>query len=103
MKNKLDSIFIIGVLIIALLAGIIDAIYWHDIDTGGFPVYTCISIYVSYAFWVGLLIYYFSTKEKHESKPDYASITMFFGLAFIHVFFAAIGLISSNVILNLFN
>lgn len=101
-KNKLDSIFTIGIILIALIGGIIDGVYWHGVSEGGFPVYSCMSAFVSYAFWIGLLIYYFITKEHQECKPKYVSISMYFGLAFIHIFIAALGLIVSTSILNMF-
>lgn len=95
--NKLNRIFYIGILLIALIAALIDV--FCDI---GFPFYSCASIYVSYAFWIALLIYYSNTKEKQETKPDYTSVSMFFCLPFIHIFFVGIGLIASALILNLF-
>ena len=62
MKNskmhKIDFIFFIGIIIIALLGGLTDYLCWKDYEgSGGFPVYSCLSIFASYALWIILLIY----------------------------------------------
>ena len=47
--NKLDLIFVVGIGVIAILGALIDVFYWKDVEYGGFPVCSCISIYASYA------------------------------------------------------
>ena len=54
---KIDLIFIVGIVIIAILGGVIDGFYWKGVSEGGFPVYTIMSICGSYAFWIILFIY----------------------------------------------
>ena len=38
--HKLDLIFIVGIIVIGLLGGLIDGVYWKDVE-GGFPVFSC--------------------------------------------------------------
>ena len=101
--HKIDLIFIVGIIIIGILGALIDGFYWKDIAYGGFPVFSCISIFASYSLWIILLIYSsFKYKEKQD-KPRYVRWYMYFLLPFLHIAFILIGLILSSFIINLFN
>ena len=52
MKNKkmhkLDKIFIIVFISIGLISGFIDGFAWRDVEEGGLPVFTFLSIIPEY-------------------------------------------------------
>ena len=105
MKNnkihKIDLIFIIGIIAIAMLGGSTDAFYWKDYEgVGGFPVYCCMSIFGSYALWIILLIYSSITYKEPELKPKYVKWYMYFVLPFFHIIFAMIGMGLTNFIIK---
>lgn len=99
--NKLDLIFIVGIGIIGIIAGMIDGFSWKDVEYGGFPVVSCMSIFASYALWIILLIYSFSRYIKKEDKPKYVRGIMYFVLPFLHIIFVIIGFIVSGLIINI--
>lgn len=107
MKNskmhKIDKIFIIGIGIIAILGALIDAFYWKDVEYGGFPVFSCVSIFASYALWIILLIYSSLKYKEKQDKPQYVKWFMYFLLPFLHIAFIIVGLIGGNLLINLFN
>lgn len=96
--NKLDLIFIIGEAIIGLGGAFID-VYQRVVN---FPVYSIISIYVSYAFLVLLLILSATKFKDAEKKPSLVRWYMILLLPYLHIFFVAIGLICWRLILPLF-
>jgi len=101
--NKLDLIFVVGIGVIAILGALIDVFYWKDVEYGGFPVYSCMSIYASYALLIILLVYSsFKHKEKQD-KPEYVRWFMCFILPFLHIAFIIVGFIIGNLFINLFN
>lgn len=101
--HKIDLIFIVGIGIIAILGALIDGFYWKDVEYGGFPVFSCMSIFVSYALWIILLIYSsFKYKEKQD-KPEYVRGFVFFLLPFLHITFIVFGLLIGSLLINMFN
>ena len=101
--HRLDLIFIVGIGVIAILGALIDGFYWKDVEYGGFPVFSCMSIFVSYALWIILLIYSsFKYKEKQD-KPKYVRWFMYFILPFLHIAFIIVGLLIGSILINLFN
>lgn len=101
--NKIDLIFIVGIGIIAILGTLIDSFYWKDVNNGGFPVFSCMSIFVSYVLWIILLIYSsFKYKEKQD-KPEYVRWFMYFLLPFLHIAFIVVGLLIGSLLINIFN
>ena len=82
--HKIDSIFLTGLFIISILGMLADAIYWHDTSEGGFPVFSCMSVYVSYAWLIGLLIY--RSLKQIQVKLEYVKISTLFFLPFLQVF-----------------
>lgn len=104
MKNnklhKLDSIFFTGISIIGIIAGFTDMFYWKDVEYGGFPVFSCMSVFISYALWIILLIYSFLKYKEKEEKPKYVRWFMYFILPFLHIVFIIMGFIISGVIIK---
>ena len=108
MKNskmhKIDFIFFIGIIIIALLGGLTDYLCWKDYEgSGGFPVYSCLSIFVSYALWIILLIYSSIKYPQKQDKPKYVRWFMYFLLPFLHIAIVIAGGILLSLIINIFN
>lgn len=101
--HKIDQIFIVGIIVIAILSSVIDFFCWKDVEYGGFPVFSCISIFASYALWIVLLIYSFLKYKEKQDKPKYVRWYMYFILPFLHIAFILIGLILSIFVTNLFN
>ena len=101
--NKLDLIFVVGIGVIAILGALIDVFYWKDVEYGGFPVYSCMSICASYALWIILLIYSSLKYKEKQDKPQYVRWFMYFLLPFFHIAFIIVGLIGGNILINLFN
>ena len=98
--NKLDLIFLIGIATIGLLSSIIDVYVWRDVEYGGFPVYSVMSIYGSYAFWFILLIYSSVAYKQKEDKPKYVKWYTFFLLPFFHILFVALGMVIGILIIK---
>lgn len=106
MKEKkkmhiVDLIFVVGIVAIAILGACID-IFWSNVN---FPVYSCVSIYGSYALWFILLLYSFFKyrgKEKAD-KPRYVRWFTCFILPYAHCVFVAVGLIGANILRSLFS
>ena len=105
MKNnklhKLDLIFLVGISIVGTIGGITDGFYWKDVEYGGFPVFSCMSVFISYALWIVLLIYSFLKYKGKEYKPKYVKWFMYFILPFLHIVFVIIGFIISGLIINI--
>lgn len=101
--HKLDLIFIVGIGVIAILGALIDVFYWKDVKYGGFPVYSCMSIYASYALFIILLIYSSLKYKENQDKPQYVRWFMGFVLPFLHIAFIIVGFIIGNLLINLFN
>lgn len=106
MKNKkmhkLDVIFIVGIIIIAIIGGMIDLFAWKDVEYGGFPVFSCLSIYISYAWLIILYIYSFFKYKEKQGKPELIKWFMFFLLPIYHLGILLIGMIVLNLIINIF-
>lgn len=98
--NKVDFIFIMGVIVIAIIGVAIDGMYWDNIQYGGFPVFSCISIFASYALWIILLIY--SSLKSDENRPQYVRGYMFFVLPFFHMAVIIMLLIILAIFINIF-
>lgn len=96
--NKVDLIFIVGIICIGLFGSLKDIL-----GNINFPVYSCISIYGSYALWIVLLIYSSIAYKDKIEKPKYLKWYWFFILPFLHIAVVAIGLIIFNIIANIFN
>ena len=101
--NKLDLIFVVGIGVIAILGALIDVFYWKDVEYGGFPVFSCISIYASYALLIILLVYSSFKHKGNQDKPQYVRWFMCFILPFLHIAFIIVGFIIGNLLINLFN
>jgi len=101
--HKLDSIFMIGIIVIAILGMVVDYFYWKDVEEGGFPVFTCISVFVSYALWIILLIYSSIKYKKKEEKPKLVRWYMYFLLPTYHIAVMLIGLLLASLLMNIFN
>jgi len=101
--HKLDLIFIVGIGVIAIFGSLIDVLYWKDVEYGGFPVYSCMSISVSYALWIILLIYSSFKNKGKQDKPKYVRWFMYFVLPFLHIMFIIVGLLIGNLLINFFN
>lgn len=99
--HKLDLIFLVGISIVGIIGGITDGFYWKDVEYGGFPVFSCMSVFISYALWIVLLIYSFLKYNKKEDKPEYVRWFMYFILPFLHIIFVIIGFIISGLIINI--
>lgn len=99
--HKLDLIFLVGISIIGIIGGITDIYYWKDSASGGFPVFSCMSIYASYALWIVLLIYSFLKYKEKEEKPQYVRWFMYFILPFFHIIFVVVGFIVSGLTIKI--
>ena len=73
--HKIDSIFLIGIFIIAILGMVTDAIYWNDISEGGFPVFCCASVLISYALLIILLIYRYLKLPQNKENFRYVNLS----------------------------
>lgn len=106
MKNKkmhkLDLVFILGNIVIAIVAMILDWLSWKDIEYGGFPVFSCLSIYVVYALWIIILIYSSIHYKEKENKPEFARWYMIFLLPYLYIGVVIILLIILLIINSLF-
>ena len=100
-KNKLDRIFLIGITVVAISGMIADAIYWRGVSEGGFPVFSCTIIFVSYALLIGLLIY--NSSKGNQEKLQYVKWPMLIGLPFLHLFIIVIIMLIVALIINVFN
>lgn len=96
--NKLDLIFIVGILVIPILSAVAD-VCQKEIN---FPVYSCMSIYASYALWIILLIYSSLKYKEKQDKPKYIRWFMCFILPFLHIAFIIVGFIIGNLLMNFF-
>ena len=110
MENLVLSILLlfvgtfIGIIIIALLGGLTDYLCWKDYEgSGGFPVYSCLSIFASYALWIILLIYSSIKYPQKQDKPKYVRWFMYFLLPFLHIAIIIAGGILLSLIINIFN
>ena len=101
--HKVDLIFLVGIGIIGILGGMIDVFYWRDVEHGGFPVFSCISIFPSYTLWIILLIYSWIKYKEKQDKPKDVRWFMYFFLPFLHIAFVSVGLIIGSILINLFN
>jgi len=102
--HKLDLIFIVGIVLIAILSAFADVFCWKDVEQGGFPVFSLMSIYyVSYPLLVILLIYSSLKYKEKQDKPEYVRWFMCFILPFLHIAFIIVGFIIGNLLINLFN
>lgn len=105
MKNEkmhlIDVIFFYGITIIGITGALIDVFYWKD-KSGGFPVYSCMSMYISYALWIILLLYSTFKYQEESEKPQYVKGFMFFLLPFLQIAIILITFIIANLILNMF-
>lgn len=100
--HKIDLIFIVGVIILGLLGGMVEAIYWKDVEYGGFPVFSLMGIYASYILWFVLLIYSFIKYKNKEYKPKYVKWYMYFVLSFFCLIITMIGMLATISIIKVF-
>lgn len=98
--HKLDSIFMVGIMLIAIIAAVTDIFYWKDAEYGGFPVFSCMSIYASYALLIILLIYSWIKNKEEKNELNYVRPFMLFALPFLHIAFVVVGFIIGNVLVN---
>ena len=96
--HKLDLFFYSGIGMIAIFSALIDIL-----NNIGFPVYSCMSIYATYALWFIILIYSTVKYKEKQERPQCVSLFMFFCLPFLHIAFIMFGLIGGNMLMNLFN
>ena len=95
---KLDSIFIVGIGVIATLSSMLDILLKHD-----FPVYSCGSIYGSYALWFILLIYSSLKFKEQQDKPECTKWYTFIFVPFIHIVFVIVGFVIGILLSKIFN
>lgn len=96
--HKLDSIFIVGIGVIATLSSMLDILLKQ-----GFPVYSCGSIYGSYALWFILLIYSSLKFKEQQGKPKCIKWYTFFLVPFIHIVFVIVGFVIGILLSKIFN
>ena len=84
-KNKLYKIDLIFIIVIGLLGGVL--------------VYSCVSVFSSYALLIIFLIYFVITYK--ENNIQYVKWYMYFVLPFFHIIFAMIGMGLTNFIIKL--
>jgi len=96
--HKIDLIFIIGIICVGMFGSLMDVL-----GNVNFPVYSCISIYGSYALWIILLIYSAIAYKEENEKPKYVKWYCFLVLPFFHVMVILIGFIIFNNIVNILN
>ena len=96
--HKLDSIFIVGIGVIAALSSMLDILSKQD-----FPVYSCGSIYGSYALWFILLIYSSLKFKELQGKPKCIKWYTFFLVPFIHIVFVIVGFVIGILLSKIFN
>ncbi|MBR3833130.1 MAG: hypothetical protein IKJ73_02330 [Lachnospiraceae bacterium] len=96
--HKLDSIFIVGIGVIATLSSMLDIL-----SKQSFPVYSCGSIYGSYALWFILLIYSSLKYKEQQDKPKYIRLYTFFLVTFIHIVFVIVGFAIGILLSKIFN
>ena len=100
--HKIDLIFIVGIVCLGLLGGIADGFYWQDVENGGFPVFSMMGIFASYALYIVLLIYSGIVYKNKEEQPKYVKLYMYFVLPFFMIIITMASLIVTNVIINAF-
>ena len=96
--HKLDSIFIVGIGVIATLSSMLDILLKHS-----FPVYSCGSVYGSYALWFILLIYSSLKYKKMQDKPAFIKWYTFFLVPFMHIVFVIVGFVIGILLSKIFN
>ena len=103
---KIDLIFIIGIIIIASLGALVDFFYWRGVEHGGFPVFSLMSIYVSYGFLIVLLIYSIIKTKRNNNmaiqKPKLVRWYSFLLIPIYQVFYLTIVLILLSILSSLF-
>lgn len=105
-KNKMhiiDLIFIVGAEIISIVGELMDYFYWKDVEYGGFPVFSCESIYVSYALWLILFIYSSIKYKEEKDKPKFLKWFTFFIVPYLHMAFLIVNLLIVALLTTLFN
>ena len=101
---KVDWIFIIGIILIAIIGGLIDGVYWEIAKVEPYPYYTFKVGVVSYIYWIILLIYSAYKYENKIEKPKYVRFYWFFILPLFHIMIAMlVGTKLSEIIINAFN
>ena len=100
--HKLDLIFLVGIVVIGILGVLIDGFYWKDVEYGGFPVFSCMSIFASYTLWIILLIYSSIKYKEKQDKPKYVKWFMYFLLPFLHIAIIIVCLLIASLFINLF-
>ena len=85
-------IFVVGIGVIAILGALIDVFYWKGVGYG-FPVYSCMSIYASYALLIILLLYSSFKHKENQDKSQYVRWFMCLLLPFLHIAFTIVGFI----------
>ncbi len=98
--HKLDKILLIEIICVAFLGGLIDCLAWRSVEYGGFPVFSCASVFVSYALWIVLMIYSFIKYKVKEEKPKYVRWYMYLILPFLHMAFVLVGWLIGAIIGN---
>ena len=96
--HKLDSIFIVGIGVIATLSSMLDILSKQE-----FPVYSCGSIYGSYALWFILLIYSSLKFKEQQVEPKCIKWYTFFLVPFIHIVFVIVGFVIGILLSKIFN
>ena len=100
--HKIDLIFLIIIIFMGLLGGMLDVFCWKGVESGVFPVYSMMGIFVFYIFWNILFIYYSLFCKKNENKPKCLKWYMYFVLPFILIILTIIGIGLANIIIKFF-
>ena len=96
--HRLDSIFIVGIGVIATLSSMLDIL-----SKQSFPVYSIGSVYGSYALWFILLIYSLLKFKELQGKPKCIKWYTFFLVPFIHIVFVIVGFVIGILLSKIFN
>lgn len=99
--HKIDFIFGLVLLLYRILGGLTDGFLWKDVEYGGFPV-ICLSVFVSYALRIILLIYSFFKYKEEKDKPKDIIWFVYLLLPFLHIVLILMGVMLSNFIINTF-
>ena len=94
-KEKLDLVYLIGIIIIGIVAGASDGLNSLENSEGMFPVYSCTSILISYIFNIIILIFYCSKNKNNYQKTKFLSLVL---TPFLHLIFVMFGWMITGII-----
>lgn len=102
-KEKIEKTVLIGVLIIGIISSGLDFIMWSGYEgDGGFPVCSVISIFISYAYTIIILINYFVKQRGIKNNSKYLKIFIICIVPFLHIGAIIIGWLIFSFAFNFF-